>query len=181
MDSPIIVKNSITNNEIINDLKNNLNMHISKSKTESKFEANLFNNYNNFLAKKEFDDESSNSSQDDKKPDFNNNDFTGEEIEEIKPVIQHNIERKRPVFTIPASKKRAVSQGKPFNLIHKYYDENFILEDDAEGKFKKYIKIDGESRNNSEDYSRSSYDSRNSVHNSYKKQMNIDSDNDDND
>jgi len=179
MESPVKQKDSATNNDIINDFKNNHNLDISKSKTNSKLEANLFNNYNNFLSKKDFDDQSSNSSQDDKKPDFNNNDFVGEEIEEIKPVIQHNIERKRPVFTIPASKKRAVSQGKPFNLIHKYYDENFILEDDAEGKFKKYIKIDGESRNNSEDNSISSYNSRNSsVHNSNKKQINSDSDKD---
>ena len=33
---------------------------------------------------------------------------------------------------MPPSKKRSVSQGKPFNLIHKYYDENYILEDDEE-------------------------------------------------
>ena len=59
-----------------------------------------------------------------KKPDYNNNDFSSEEIQEVKPAIQHNIERKRPVYTLPPSKKISVSQGKSFLLIHKYYDEN---------------------------------------------------------
>ena len=54
----------------------------------------------------------------------------------IKTVIQHNIERKRPVFTLPPSQKRSVSEKKSFNIIHKYYDENFILEDDEENSIK---------------------------------------------
>ena len=111
---------------------------------------------------------SSNSSQE-KRPDFNNNDCSAEEIQEIKPVIQHNIQRKRPVFTLPPSKKRSVSQGKPFNLIHKYYDENFILEDDEEEGFKKYIKFNGDSRNSSKDDSRNSINSKGSLCNSNKK------------
>ena len=68
-----------------------------------------------------------------KKPSYNNTDYN---IEEIKPVIQHKIERKRPVYSLPPSQKRSVSQGKPFNLINKYYDENFILEDDDEENIK---------------------------------------------
>jgi len=72
----------------------------------------------------------------DKKPDYNNNDFDNEKNDVIKPVIQHKIERKRPVYTLPPSKKRSVSQGKPFHLINKYYDENFILEDDEEENIK---------------------------------------------
>jgi len=137
-----------------NSFKKNLNIDISKNKIDTKSEANLINRYNNFLTKKEMEDrdQSSNSSQE-KKPDFNNNDCSIEEIQEIRPVIQHNIQRKRPVFTLPASKKRSISQGKPFNLIQKYYDENFILEDDAEEKFNQYIKIDGDSRNDSIDNS----------------------------
>ena len=51
---------------------------------------------------------------------------------EHKPTKQYKIERKRPVYAVPPSKKRSVSQGKPFNLIQKYYDENYILEDDEE-------------------------------------------------
>ena len=38
----------------------------------------------------------------------------------------------RPVYAIPPSKKRSISQGKPFNLINKYYNDNYILEDDEE-------------------------------------------------
>ena len=152
---PSLIDNSM------NNPKKNLNTDIPKNKIEIKSEANLFNRYNNFLTKKELDDQSSNSSQE-KKPDFNNNDCSVEEIQEIKPVTQHNIQRKRPVFTLPASKKRSVSQGKPFNLIQKYYDENFILEDDAEEKFNQYIKIDGDSRNNSIDNRQNSSISSNS-------------------
>ena len=157
---PSIIDNNMDN------LKKNLNIDISKNKLDIKSEANLINRYNNFLTKKELDDrdQSSNSSQE-KKPDFNNNDCTIEEIQEIKPVIQHNIQRKRPVFTLPASKKRSVSQGKPFNLIQKYYDENFILEDDAEEKFKQYIKIDGDSINDSIDNSFNSSNSSITVSN----------------
>ena len=61
----------------------------------------------------------------------------------IKPVIQHSIQRKRPVYTLPPSKKRALSQGKSLNIIHKYYDENFILEDDEEEDIY-FINKDGE-------------------------------------
>ena len=54
-----------------------------------------------------------------------------------RPTKQYNVERKRPVYAVPPSKKRAVSQGKPFHLISKYYDENYILEDDEEQASKK--------------------------------------------
>ena len=49
-----------------------------------------------------------------------------------KPAFQHRVERNRPVYAIPPSKKRSISQGKPFNLINKYYNDNYILEDDEE-------------------------------------------------
>jgi hypothetical protein len=53
-----------------------------------------------------------------------------------RPALQYKVERNRPVYAVPPSKKRSVSQGKPFNLIHKYYDENYILEDDEEESLK---------------------------------------------
>ena len=53
-----------------------------------------------------------------------------------KPALQYKVERNRPLYAVPPSKKRAVSQGKPFTLINKYYDENYILEDDEEGEEK---------------------------------------------
>ena len=53
-----------------------------------------------------------------------------------RPALQYKVERNRPVYAVPPSKKRSVSQGKPFNLIHKYYDENYILEDDEEDSLK---------------------------------------------
>ena len=136
-------------------------------------EASLINSCHNFLDKKESNEQLSKSSNlnQEKKPDFNNNDYPIEEIQEIKPVIQHNIQRKRPVFTVPPSKKRSISQGKPFNIIHKYYDENFILEDDEEEGFKKYIRYNEDSRSDSKDNSRVSLNSKNSLFNSNKKSL----------
>ena len=81
-----------------------------------------------------------------KTPRYNNTDNNNNNIEKIKPVIQHKIERKRPVYSLPPSQKRSVSQGKPFTLINKYYDENFILEDDDEEN----IKINDDSFGDSE-------------------------------
>ena len=64
---------------------------------------------------------------------------------EHKPTKQYKVERKRPVYAVPPSKKRSVSQGKPFNLIHKYYDENYILEDDEEEASKNEEKLNKKS------------------------------------
>ena len=57
---------------------------------------------------------------------LNNNDNTIMTVQPQKP------KKRRPVYKIPPSKKRAVSHGKSLNFIHKYYDENFILEEDNE-------------------------------------------------
>jgi hypothetical protein len=62
-------------------------------------------------------------SQNDK---MNDNDNTIMIVQPQKP------KKRRPVYKIPPSKKRAVSHGKSLNFIHKYYDENFILEEDNE-------------------------------------------------
>ena len=58
------------------------------------------------------------------------NDVNGEN--NIKVIGLQQPKKKRPVFKIPPSKKRAISLGKPLTFIHKYYDENFILEEDNE-------------------------------------------------
>ena len=50
----------------------------------------------------------------------------------IMTVEPQKVKKRRPVYKIPPSKKRAVSHGKSLNFIHKYYDENFILEEDNE-------------------------------------------------
>ena len=51
---------------------------------------------------------------------------------EILTVEPQKPKRRRPVFKIPPSKKRSISQGRSLNFIHKYYDENFILEEENE-------------------------------------------------
>ena len=58
------------------------------------------------------------------------------------------------MFTLPSDKKSSTSQGKPFHLIQKYYDENFILEDDEEEGFKQYIFNNENSRDESFDNSK---------------------------
>lgn len=130
---------AILNSEIPKDSDESIsnNMNISNKETEE--QKNLNNNDNE------------NKNKDEINKDVNNNE---EEIKELKPVIQHHIERKRPVFTLPSDKKRSTSEDKPFHLIQKYYNENFILEDDEEEKFKMYIKNNGDSRNDSKENSR---------------------------
>jgi len=49
-----------------------------------------------------------------------------------KRIVHNKIKRRRPVFKIPPCKKSSISQGKSLTFIHKYYDENFILEEDDE-------------------------------------------------
>ena len=74
--------------------------------------------------------------------------------------MSHNkVKHIRPVFKIPPFKKASLSQGKSLNFIHKYYDENFILEEDNEednkslkeflfnGKQKNEIKTNNNIRN----------------------------------
>ena len=51
---------------------------------------------------------------------------------EILTVEPQKKKKRRPVFKIPPSKKRSISQGRSLNFIHKYYDENFILEEENE-------------------------------------------------
>ena len=57
--------------------------------------------------------------------------------EQIKTISAKNIipekkKYKRPVYKIPPSRKRSISEGKSLAFIHKYYDENFILEEESE-------------------------------------------------
>ena len=51
---------------------------------------------------------------------------------DIQIIEPQKPKKRRPVYKIPPSKKRAVSQGRSLGFIHKYYDENFILEEDNE-------------------------------------------------
>ena len=59
----------------------------------------------------------------------NNNQLKDNDIQIIEPQKPKN---RRPVYKIPPSKKRAISHGKSLGFIDKYYDENFILEEDNE-------------------------------------------------
>ena len=82
-------------------------------------------------------------------PDINNlfkKSNSGQIMQQEIKVVEPQKKKKRPVFKIPPSKKRAISQGRSLAFIHKYYDENFILEEDEENsdnekkKFKNVVK-----------------------------------------
>ena len=60
------------------------------------------------------------------------NDINNTNNTDILTVEPQKQKRRRPVYKIPPSKKRAISQGKSLAFIHKYYDENFILEEENE-------------------------------------------------
>ena len=49
-------------------------------------------------------------------------------------IVTEKKKSRRPVYKIPPSKKRSISQGKSLTFIHKYYDENFILEEENENE-----------------------------------------------
>ena len=68
-------------------------------------------------------------------------------------ILSKNImNSKSPIFLPPPFKKRSYSHGRPFNVIQKYYDDNFIMEEEneeegnnddyKEGKIKNYKKED---------------------------------------
>ena len=50
----------------------------------------------------------------------------------FKRVDKNKLSIKTPNYIIPPFKKRALSHESPFNLIKKYYDNNFIMEEDNE-------------------------------------------------
>ena len=143
--SPLKPEIKLSNSEIPRD-RDELPLNNTNSENN---EVNAISKFNNSLNKNEQENPPSNNSSQDKIPDLNNEDDNQEKIQEIKPVIQHNIERKRPVFTLPPDKNSSISQEKPFHLVQKYYDENFILEDDEEEGFKQYIFNNENSRDES--------------------------------
>ena len=116
------------NNYIKNDLfQQNKNPSLNLIKTNQMRENNFFNpdnhTYNNSLMIKKrnfFRDYSSDYL-------FNRNRFNINKF-----ITQNRMNSKRPIFILPQFKKRSYSQGRPFNLINKYYDENFILEEENE-------------------------------------------------
>ena len=55
-----------------------------------------------------------------------------EKIPKNKRLTHNKIKYKRPVFKIPPCKEVSLSQRKSLNFIHKYYGENFILEEEEE-------------------------------------------------
>ena len=63
--------------------------------------------------------------------DYINNNINNE-FNNKKRIVHNKVKRRRPVYKIPPCKKASVSQGKSLSFIHKYYDENFILEEDDE-------------------------------------------------
>ena len=115
------IKNNNGNN-INNNDKNNDNNNIHNNNNKISNDNNIHNNNNKIN---------------------NNNNKKSNDIAKIIKDIDKNEKQanksnikmkkyKRPVYKIPPSKKRSISEGNSLAFIHKYYDENFILEEDSE-------------------------------------------------
>ena len=118
----------ITNNNITQEQNVNLNQRNNRFKQEQNYiDINTNNNINyniNYIQQQQQQIINDN---------FYEKDNDGIEREnEIVTVEPQKPKKRRPVYKIPPSKKRAVSQGRSLAFIHKYYDENFILEEDNE-------------------------------------------------
>jgi len=100
------------------NLNNNMGGNYDYNMNLLRGQPNQINNINMNMSNDQYK-----KSQSDK---INDNDNTIMTVQPQKP------KKRRPVYKIPPSKKRAVSHGKSLNFIHKYYDENFILEEDNE-------------------------------------------------
>ena len=74
-------------------------------------------------------------------------------------LSQNAINIRKPIYILPAFKKRARSHEKPFNIIHKYYDGNYIMEEENEEETNMEIKKEykNEDNENIKKYSISSY------------------------
>ena len=102
------------------NLNNNMNMNMN---VNYNYNMDLLRSQQNQINNMNMNNDQYKKSQSDK---ISGNDNTIMTVQPQKP------KNRRPVYKIPPSKKRAVSHGKSLNFIHKYYDENFILEEDNE-------------------------------------------------
>ena len=116
-------------NEQIKIKDNNIeNINSQKDKVENNLNNKILNNNSNNLNVNNLN----NNNNKDKINNLNNN--INNKKEDIKLSPKTNIKKKsnRPMYKIPPSKKRSISQGNSLAFIHKYYDENFIMEEENE-------------------------------------------------
>ena len=120
-------KEQFDKNKFLIERQNKIEINPTTPKT---IDNNSSKNNNSINSKSNFDNKNHNNN--DKINDINNN--KGNHKNE-KQTNKNNIKlkkRRRPVYKIPPSKKRSISEGKSLGFIHKYYDENFILEEENE-------------------------------------------------
>ena len=140
-----LINNNIVNTGNVNDINNNQQINI-QNQLQGNQNNNLEINENatnppiqNQQCQPQEQNNNNNEEQNIKKEDNINKKekaSRNKDSNDRRPALQYKVERCRPVFAVPPSKKRALSQGRPFNFIHKYYDENYILEDDDEESVK---------------------------------------------
>ena len=128
--------NAINTKSVINNNQNiEQNQRSNRFKQEPVYKEinlNVFNNNNNLNVNYDMNLEQKKQINNviiNNKGNEDDNQLQDNDIQIIEP---QKPKKKRPVYKIPPSKKRAVSQGKSLGFIHKYYDENFILEEDNE-------------------------------------------------
>ena len=151
----LIINNKINENILLNEQlkinneyredKNILNNNINIDKMNENINNNKLSSNNNIISENKIIYNNLKIIHNTKKENSNNIDLNNK----IKNVIingrKNNAKNKnkiytekkksrRPVYKIPPSKKRSISEGKSLNFIHKYYDENFILEEESENE-----------------------------------------------
>ena len=121
-----IIRNNYFNQKDLLNYNPNLNLTNSIPIREINFNnpnMNDFYNNNRLILRNKF---------------FNENNSDYDYINNKNRVINYkylskNINNiRKPIYIPISSKKRAYSHESPFNIIHKYYDENFILEEENE-------------------------------------------------
>ena len=120
----VFIENNNKNNYQIEQVKKIVENKEENSKNES--ESSNINLNNNKL---------NNNLNNNTDNNLNKNDLNNEQSEkktEIKSIKTINKKNKRPLYKIPPSKKDYVSQGNALTFIFKYYDENFIMEEENE-------------------------------------------------
>ena len=123
-----INQNYITNNNVNNTIKNN---YYNKNEEQEHQKNNLPKNKRKIL----YDNNESNKNSFKYKTKNYSSDYSINKSRFINRKIINQNELKNiepPNYILPLYKKRALSQEKPLNLIKKYYDNNFIMEEENE-------------------------------------------------
>ena len=151
-----LFKNNYYNeNELYNHINNYNSLQIPQIRQNNYFNPNYLNEYNAFFHGNNYFREFSSDYS------FNRSKFINNRY-----LSQNGFIFRKNIYNIPFLQKRAHSHEKPLNLIHKYYDGNFIMEEENEeenyiDKEKKLLFRKDEEYNYKKDINRTNIDFQN--------------------